>query len=1088
MLVWIVFFLAFLVLLLSLYLPVRSRASISVFCAVLFVTVFLLLIRQEVATDRTASSLLWYSTFVFLPWVWFLAVLENSYCKNNFSYVGRLAVPIAAFVVILLFLFIPELIGMSDRTIFLVAKYIVGIFSIFSGLSAAFMLHTDNRAFFRVFSVVVSSSPLIFPFALAPFLSVVMYSLCLVVGMFSLLVLMLHSARHDILPVARELIFDAIPDPVVVLDNSGKIRFINRSCERLAAVTLDEVKLKEIESVFPGSAIFMNVEAGIKSFDFQLGSVLFNVKVTSIEDRTRKIGTLLYFSDVTVERSALEALTQSEKRYRDVINNITVGILLLGTDYEVRARNKKMEEWFPLFPWDTEGLPCFGICGKGTDRPCSDCPVSAVLSDGNLHQSVIERNTAFGKRVFSVIATPQKDSDGNLMGVIQLLEDITAQRYAQDILERYKFVVNAAHDFMSLISKDYIYEAVNDSFCEAYGMPREAFVGKPVRELWGDDVFFNRIKPPLEEAFSGKLIVIQDRFSFGNLGERDLEVSYNPYFEDEGVTHVAVITRDITAYKEAQRIAEEAKKQAEEANAAKSAFLASMSHEIRTPLNAVLGMTDLLLMSNPPSEFKESVNIIKSSASSLLDLLNDILDMSRIESGRIELENIGFDLVSLIERIWKMFLPLAAKKGLDMRLHIPESMPRGYMGDPVRIQQIIVNLLSNAVKFTDAGFIELSVNLSHLYEEDYELEISISDTGSGIAEEKLSSIFDPFSQADSSITRRYGGTGLGLSISRKLATMMRGTIVAKSQLGRGSTFTCKIILKHTDVIEKTYDKISSVKTPSRVLSILVVEDNELNSLVAEKLIEAMGHSVYCVESGSAAIEFLKTERVDLIFMDIEMPDMDGFSCTRAIRSGVSGNKACSIPIFAMTAHALIEVKKKVEDAGMNGILLKPVSADEIARIINTVADGDAREKYNREEAENALRFISSSAKAHVSKHDTAMEPVFDKKEALLRMAGNRNMLAEFMSAFVNKIPDKITMLDALKGSSEMSEIARAGHSLKGVCGNIGAKRCEAIAKELEKAGKDKDIEEAERLLDSLIEALTELENVLKRELENWRRV
>lgn len=357
---------------------------------------------------------------------------------------------------------------------------------------------------------------------------------------------------------------------------------------------------------------------------------------------------------------------------------------------------------------------------------------------------------------------------------------------------------------------------------------------------------------------------------------------------------------------------------------AKSEFLATMSHEIRTPMNAILGMTHLLKQDSPRKDQIEPINILDFSGKTLLSLIDDVLDFSKIEAGKIEFESIQFELDKLINVIMESFKATASNKGIELKNEIAEDIPNILIGDPARLTQILNNLMSNALKFTEEGEVKVEVHLVSDYDDAVTLSFSIIDTGIGIEEERVDSIFESFTQASQNTKRLFGGTGLGLTISKQLVELQGGTISVDSEEGEGSTF----------MVELTFDKgnaTAEVKEPADKeadahgitgLKVLLAEDNVVNQKVMIRFLERWNIEMEVVNNGEEALEVLKHSNFDVILMDLQMPRMDGYEATEQIRKLDDPYKR-NIPIIALTAAALKEVREKVYAAGMNDFVTKP---------------------------------------------------------------------------------------------------------------------------------------------------------------------
>ncbi|GIV19895.1 MAG: hypothetical protein KatS3mg023_1646 [Armatimonadota bacterium] len=386
------------------------------------------------------------------------------------------------------------------------------------------------------------------------------------------------------------------------------------------------------------------------------------------------------------------------------------------------------------------------------------------------------------------------------------------------------------------------------------------------------------------------------------------------------------------ALAEATRLAEVA----ESASRAKSEFLANMSHEIRTPMNGIIGMLDLLADTPLGAEQREYLSLIRGSANTLMGIINDILDLSKIESGRMMLHPEPFDPVQMVEEVAALFVSSAKDKGLEMYTHIAPDTPRAVVGDALRIRQILNNLVNNAVKFTEQG--SITIALEYLGETDTgdgrqaKLRISVSDTGIGIAPESLSRIFEEFTQADGSITRKYGGTGLGLAISKKLVEMMGGQMGVQSELGRGSTFWVHLTLPIAEEVYQSKDSTLSTFPRFTHCYVLLAEDNEVNRLVAVKMLESLGCSVDVAVNGAEAVQKALTGEYDIILMDVQMPEMDGYEATRRIREAERATGEHRI-IIAMTAHSMESDRRACLETGMDDYLSKPVKRDRLAEML-----------------------------------------------------------------------------------------------------------------------------------------------------------
>jgi len=409
--------------------------------------------------------------------------------------------------------------------------------------------------------------------------------------------------------------------------------------------------------------------------------------------------------------------------------------------------------------------------------------------------------------------------------------------------------------------------------------------------------------------------------------------------DDDLIYIIKFLQKQINKAKELEAQLILSKEIAENAALTKSQFLSTMSHEIRTPMNAVIGFTHLLLQLDPRPEQAEYLKLLKFSAENLLVLINDILDFSKIEAGKIEFEEADFHIKDLVGNIRLALLQKANEKNIQLKLLIDQDLPNIVKGDPVRLGQILTNLISNAVKFTEKGKVTITASLQEKLEDYTVVDFEVADTGIGIAADRLEHIFESFTQATAETTRKFGGTGLGLTITKRLLDMMGSEIKVKSELGKGSVFYFSLAIKNSTAqfVGNGLNQLTIIEKSLKGVKILIAEDNQINVILAKQYMKLWDIECDVAENGLIALALVQTNDYDMVLMDLQMPEMDGYQTTSAIRA-LPGEKFKNLPIIALTASAMLDIKDKAFIVGMNDYISKPFNPNDLYRKIASYAN------------------------------------------------------------------------------------------------------------------------------------------------------
>jgi len=611
---------------------------------------------------------------------------------------------------------------------------------------------------------------------------------------------------------------------------------------------------------------------------------------------------------------------------------------------------------------------------------------------------------------------------------------------------------------------------------ELYKYPQERL--KLFKKLQHDGVVKNERVTLKRKDGSDIVVRLNDRI----VSEEEVGIYFEGNMQD--------ITKQVIAEKEREKAenalrnekikSDNLAKEATQNSIVKSQFLANMSHEIRTPMNGIIGYLSLIELQafESEEEMKQFISSAKKSAESLLDIINDLLDLSKIEAGKMELVNADFNLSEIIDESISIILTKAKEKSLDVSREIVESSPLMLKGDSKRIRQIFTNLLGNAVKFTEKGGVKVSIKSEMINSEDCFMKASVEDSGIGIPESKVKTLFKPFSQVDSSNTNKFGGTGLGLVICKEFVNMMGGEIWIESNYGNGTKifFTIKLKVQNKNQVQgkadqlKKYElqsdnskkpllKTEDIKTQRSKYKILLAEDNLINQKVAIRMVNDAGYYCEAVNDGSKAFEAVKSGDYNLVLMDVQMPEMDGFAVTAAIRKLQNGKS--NIPIIAITAHALMGDKERCLNAGMNDYITKPIIAENLIRAIDNLIGIKIPEVKKATPPESLNSFV-----------------VFDFEHLEKVSMGDDSFQREVLSSYIEDVILRCKRMESFLNARELEKLVAEAHTIKGASYSIGAKKMGEEALAVEISAKHSDYESACERFKKLKLAFEETKEIL----------
>jgi PAS domain S-box-containing protein len=849
-----------------------------------------------------------------------------------------------------------------------------------------------------------------------------------------------HYRLFELLPAAREVIFENMDEAILVINPQNLILDLNPSARQLLNRFNKEYLGRHAQVL---AADWPELSQGLLDPNFKQAQIVLNVadKRRFLEVRKSRLAPntvhansfLIILRDITEQHLMAAAVLRNELKYREVVENGNDGIVILQ-DERICYCNPRMAQM--------AGYPASEMVGvnfierlAATEREslinAYHSRMAGVTMPNRLEIRIIRQDgTSFDAEV-----TSSKIDYEDRPAVLAFVHDVTERKHNLEIAheneERYRRVSDLISDFAYAsrveLSGRMISVWATGAFTRITGFPLEESdpFSALISRIHMEDAYI--ALQHTDRLFDGRPDVAEFRIINKDGETRWVQNFVHPVMDEtEGrVTWFYGATQDITERKLMEEHLRQAKETAEAATRAKSQFLANMSHEIRTPLNAIIGLTSLLQDTHLNSEQRDFVKTIRTSGNVLLTVINEVLDISKIEAGKLELESVPFQLRQCLQEAIHIAKPDALEKKLELIVDVEDAVPQLVLGDNDHLRQILVNLIVNAVKFTDQG--EVIIRMSLLdpippNNSSWKVKISVQDTGVGISPERMDNLFQSFAHVDPSPVRKVGGTGLGLAISSRLVDLMGGTIAVSSTLGQGSVFDVVIPFELVEgdpslagVGSRQEDADFASRYPYRIL---LAEDNPVNQKVAIRILERLGYHPDLAENGLQVLAAIAARRYDLIFMDVQMPEMDGLEATRAIRARLDRNETPLI-IIALTAYVFQEDIDVCLAAGMDGHLSKPISLEMLKRLLSGGLGVGSDKPAAQPLAEN--------------------DKVIDAARLQDLADSLGESLCEVVASYIEETPHQLDEMVTAIHNADQDDLQRIAHTLKSSSGIFGAR-------------------------------------------------
>jgi PAS domain S-box-containing protein len=799
-------------------------------------------------------------------------------------------------------------------------------------------------------------------------------------------------------------------------------------------------------------------------------------KLYPITNESGELEMVIGYGVNITEKKKIEAQAlDNEKRYVELFNFSQACICTHSLDGKFISINPAGCRMLGFSEEELKGRGIDSFLSPAMREHFEDSYLNKIIAEGKA-EGVMEIFSKSGEKRHMLFQNYLLSETKGEPYIIGFAQNITDRYEAEDALlrseEKYRGIIDNMNLGMLEMDGDERIIFANQRFCAMSGYEPEELYSKKATDLFLE----NDEARNVSEIARKRQYRISNNYEFKVKTKKGNEkwwlVSTSPLHNADGTLKGAVsIHLDITRQKKMEQEMKAAITDAEKSSNAKEAFLANMSHEIRTPINAIMGLGKLLSKSNLDEQQRFFLTSIRTASENLLVIINDILDISKIEAGKISLEHIPLDLNKISEQAVNMLQPKAEEKELAIHCYVDDSISHSLLGDPYRINQVLINMLSNAIKFTEKGQVTLRATLIRQEGAMQTVQIVIEDTGIGINEEFLEQIFNKFTQEDDSIARKFGGTGLGMSITRQLMELMGGTIAITSKKNAGTTVTLTLTLKIAS--QKILEKKKAVKSDSSSIGnkqILLVEDNELNRLLAYTILTQYGAIVTTANNGAIAIDLIRKQQFDIVLMDVQMPVLDGVTATTIIRKEIDN----AIPIIALTANALKGKKEQYLEAGMNDYITKPYDEEKMISVIALwlqKSPGHTPRPIAPTETNAVFPVLQENA-----------APLFDIKKLIAIGGDNTDFVTQMLSLFVTDVPQSMSKMKTAYVDGDFKTVKYLAHRIRPSIMNMCINSIKEETVQVERlAEKEVHSPELEQMIDKMVNVINTVSAQLKSE-------